>query len=103
MFPGLAVAQALKARGIEVVLFVSPKDVDRRALHGKIGRAARGKPSMVGLDRRNLPSFLRALWRGYRVSSGSSPTGFLTPYSAWGITSAGPILAGWRRASLLLS
>ncbi|MFO1459605.1 MAG: UDP-N-acetylglucosamine--N-acetylmuramyl-(pentapeptide) pyrophosphoryl-undecaprenol N-acetylglucosamine transferase [Verrucomicrobiota bacterium] len=98
VFPGLAVAQALKARGIEVVLFVSPKDVDRRALHGKSAGLRVESLPMVGLTGGNLPSFLRALWRGYRVSQ--------RVFADWlpdavlgmgGFTSAGPILAGWRR------
>lgn len=98
VFPGLAVAHALMARGIEVTLFVSPKDIDRRALHGKSAGLRVESLPMVGLTRGNLPSFLQALGRGYRVSQ--------RVFSEWlpdavlgmgGFTSAGPILAGWRR------
>ncbi|MBL9175821.1 MAG: undecaprenyldiphospho-muramoylpentapeptide beta-N-acetylglucosaminyltransferase [Verrucomicrobiales bacterium] len=100
VFPGLAVAHALAARGIEVVLFVSPKDIDRRSLHGRAAGFRVECLPMVGLTRGNLPLFLRALWRGYRVSLGI--------FSEWlpdavlgmgGFTSAGPILAGWRRGA----
>ncbi|MBJ7326343.1 MAG: glycosyltransferase, partial [Chthoniobacterales bacterium] len=33
LFPGLAVAEVLRGKGHEVLLFVSEKEIDNRALH----------------------------------------------------------------------
>ncbi len=35
LFPGLAVAEVLRARGHEVMLFVSEKEIDALALSGR--------------------------------------------------------------------
>ena len=41
LFPGLAVAEALRARGHEVLLFISEKEIDTLALGGPSGISLR--------------------------------------------------------------
>ncbi|MGA4579866.1 undecaprenyldiphospho-muramoylpentapeptide beta-N-acetylglucosaminyltransferase [Limisphaera sp. VF-2] len=68
LFPGLAVAEVLRQRGAEVTLFVSPKEVDRRAVRGVHGCAVEVLPVaawQAGSRWRCLTGWLRA-WRRVR-------------------------------------
>lgn len=97
LFPGLAVAEALRERGHEVLLFVSEKEIDALALksHSEF-RAEKlpsvGMPSMlispafIGFVRRCWDSYrqCRTIYRKYRPSVVLGMGGF---------TSTAPILA----------
>lgn len=100
LFPGLAVAGELAARGTEIMLLVSTKDVDQRALRGHAASYRVETLPVVGFSGANLPTFLLATWRGYRRVRRS--------FDAWkpaavlgmgGFTSAAPVLAGRRRGA----
>lgn len=95
-FPGLAVAQCLRAKGCDILLFVSDKDVDREALKTAPGMRAVALPA-AGLTRGRAVSFLTGFWRSYRLAS-TTLRG--EPCSAvlamGGFTGAPPILAGKR-------
>ena len=73
MFPGLAVAEVLRGQGHEVLLFVSEKDVDARALRGHPDLPSKKLPS-IGLPSIFSPAmvtFLRRLrdsWKKCGVS-----------------------------------
>lgn len=96
-FPGLAVAQELASRGIEVTLLVSPKEVDQRALQGCPADFRVETLPSVGLAGSNWPAFLQATWRGYRHVRRSflqwRPQAVL---AMGGFTSVAPVLAGRR-------
>ena len=53
LFPGIAVGDALVARGFEVLLLVSPKEVDQTAVKSAYGMEIEALP-MVGLTRNPL-------------------------------------------------
>lgn len=68
MFPGLAVAEVLAAKGHEVLIFVSEKEVDARALRGHPGLDSEALPS-IGLPPIFSPavvSFTRRLMTSFR-------------------------------------
>ena len=56
VFPGLAVAEVLRSQGHEVLLFVSEKEVDARALRAHPDLPSKKLPSI------GLPSFFRRPW-----------------------------------------
>jgi UDP-N-acetylglucosamine--N-acetylmuramyl-(pentapeptide) pyrophosphoryl-undecaprenol N-acetylglucosamine transferase len=94
LFPGMAVAERLLARGCAVTLLVSPKEIDRRgtALAPNLDWVT--LPA-VGLERGRWLGFLRGLWRSYWVARRQfrrrRPAAVL---AMGGFTSAAPILAG---------
>ncbi|MFM8878788.1 MAG: glycosyltransferase, partial [Verrucomicrobiota bacterium] len=57
LFPGLAVGRELAARGTQVTLLISPKEVDQAAIQGLSGLRTATLPA-VGLQGRNYGSFL---------------------------------------------
>lgn len=94
LFPGLAVGEELVARGCDVMLLVSPKDVDQQAVRAVTGMQVVTLPA-VGLVRGNLAGFIR----GFRASMQEAKRVFATrPPKAvlamGGFTSAPPVLAG---------
>jgi len=97
LFPGLAVGRELRARGVEVTLIVSPKEVDQRALHGcGAGFQVRVLPA-VGGSLRRLPAFLATTLRGYRQAirgfRAERPDALL---AMGGFTAVAPVLAARR-------
>jgi UDP-N-acetylglucosamine--N-acetylmuramyl-(pentapeptide) pyrophosphoryl-undecaprenol N-acetylglucosamine transferase len=99
LFPGLAVAESLRARGHEVLLFVSEKEVDALALSGRsfafeklptIGLPSLYSPAIFGFLRRFNESLARcrAIYRTFKPQAVLGMGGF---------TSTAPILAGRMR------
>lgn len=75
VFPGLAVAGELRARGVEVSVFISAKDVDRRAMAGHAGVRVVTLPA-VGLAGGRIVAFARgfvAAWRAARRAFAARP------------------------------
>ncbi|MBN8249524.1 MAG: UDP-N-acetylglucosamine--N-acetylmuramyl-(pentapeptide) pyrophosphoryl-undecaprenol N-acetylglucosamine transferase [Verrucomicrobia bacterium] len=97
LFPGLAVARELRARGVEVTLVVSPKEVDQRALQGCGAEFQVLVLPAVGCSLRRLPRFLATTARGYgqalRHYRGWRPDALL---AMGGFTAVAPVLAGRR-------
>lgn len=94
LFPGLAVGEQLQARGCDVMLLVSPKDVDQQAVRSATGMQVATLPA-VGLVRGNLFGFLKGFRRSQRearrVFSPRPPGAVL---AMGGFTSAPPVLVG---------
>src|SRR6266403_447245 len=99
LFPGLAVAETLRDRGHEVMLFVSEKEVDALALSGRAFRFEKlptvGLPSLYSpaifafLRRFNESlSLCRSIYRKFKPQAVLGMGGF---------TSTAPILAGRMR------
>jgi UDP-N-acetylglucosamine--N-acetylmuramyl-(pentapeptide) pyrophosphoryl-undecaprenol N-acetylglucosamine transferase len=110
VFPGLAVAGELQRRGCELVLFVSPRTVDQRALEAAFGApegAVASRPGAarceivtlpaVGLQTGHRRAFIPGLWRAWRTARAvfrrQIPAAVL---SMGGFTGVGPIWAGKR-------
>ena len=100
LFPGLAVAHHLIDRGCRILLLISPKDVDQRAVRSATGMEILTLPA-VGLTRGSKWAFLRGFFRSYQAARAqfrSQP-----PHAALamgGFTSAPPILAARRLGAL---
>ena len=60
LFPGLAVGDTFVARGCDVTLLVSPKEVDQTAVKSAYGMEVESLP-MVALSA-NLPQFAACFW-----------------------------------------
>ncbi|MEY2440191.1 MAG: UDP-N-acetylglucosamine--N-acetylmuramyl-(pentapeptide) pyrophosphoryl-undecaprenol [Verrucomicrobiota bacterium] len=100
LFPGLAVAEILRDRGHEVMLFVSEKEIDALALSGRqpfrfeklptIGLPSLYSPAILGFMRRFQQSLAlcRAIYRKFQPQVVLGMGGF---------TSTAPILAGRMR------
>jgi UDP-N-acetylglucosamine--N-acetylmuramyl-(pentapeptide) pyrophosphoryl-undecaprenol N-acetylglucosamine transferase len=100
LFPGIAVAEVLRARGHEVMLFVSEKEVDALALSGHadlryeklptVGLPSPFSPAILGfLSRFNESlSLCRSIYRKFKPQVVLGMGGF---------TSTAPILAGRMR------
>src|SRR3954467_9196473 len=99
LFPGLAVAECLRARGHEVMLFVSEKEVDALALSGRsfpfeklptIGLPSLYSPAIFGFTRRFNQSLAqcRSIYRKFKPQVVLGMGGF---------TSTAPIMAGRMR------
>lgn len=97
LFPGMAVGHELRARGCEVSLLVSPKEVDQQAVRGAAGDFRVVTLPAVGLTGRNVLRFASASFRSYRAARrefrGCRPDAVL---AMGGFTSAPPVLAGMR-------
>ncbi len=101
LFPGLAVAEALKARGHEILLFVSEKNIDSVALKAHPDFRSEKLPS-VGMPSMLSPAFVRFLRRSWESLSHCRvvyrkfrPSAVL---GMGGFTSTAPILAGrWQK------
>jgi UDP-N-acetylglucosamine--N-acetylmuramyl-(pentapeptide) pyrophosphoryl-undecaprenol N-acetylglucosamine transferase len=100
LFPGVAVAEALRDRGHEVMLFVSEKEIDVLALSGRqkfrfeklptIGLPSVYSPAILGFVRRFHQSFAlcRSIYRKFQPHVILGMGGF---------TSTAPVLAGRMR------
>lgn len=100
LFPGLAVAEALKERGHDVLLFVSSKEIDRVALKDYPWLKAE-KLSVTGMPGLLSPKIFGFVWRFFsslckclQIYRGIRPACVL---SMGGFTAAPPVLAGWMR------
>jgi UDP-N-acetylglucosamine--N-acetylmuramyl-(pentapeptide) pyrophosphoryl-undecaprenol N-acetylglucosamine transferase len=93
LFPGLAVAEQLVRHRCNVILLISPKEVDQQAAQGISGMEIVTLPA-VGLSRGRALSFLRGFIRSYRAArklfQDRRPHAALT---MGGFTGAPPILA----------
>jgi UDP-N-acetylglucosamine--N-acetylmuramyl-(pentapeptide) pyrophosphoryl-undecaprenol N-acetylglucosamine transferase len=94
LFPGLAVGEELVARGCDVMLIISPKEVDQQAVRASIGMQIVTLPA-VGLVRGNLAGFFKGFRASYkeakRIFAQRPPSAVL---AMGGFTSAPPVLAG---------
>jgi len=96
LFPGLAVAELLRAANCKVSLLISPKEVDQEAVKSSSDMEIVTLPA-VGLNRGQSLRFLVGFIRSYRASRRlfrSSPPGAVLAMG--GFTSAPPLLAGKR-------
>ncbi len=106
LFPGLAVAEVLRERGHQVLIFVSEKEIDARALGNRPGFVVEklpsvGMPPLFSLDvisffRRMIASFMRcnAVFRRERPNAVLGMGGF---------TGVAPLVAArWRGIPALL-
>ena len=103
LFPGLAVGEELVQRGCDVMLLVSPKEVDQQAVRAVSNMQIVTLPA-VGLVRGNFAGFLKGFRHSYveakRVFAARPPAAVL---AMGGFTSAPPIMAGrkFRAATFL--
>src|SRR3982750_400255 len=100
LFPGVAVAEALRERGHEVMLFVSEKEIDTLAMSGRqqfrfeklptIGLPSLYSPAILGFVRRfnQSLSLCRAIYRKFQPQVVLGMGGF---------TSTAPVVAGRMR------
>ena len=100
LFPGLAVAEILRARGHEVMLFVSEKEIDALAMTGReefrfeklptVGLPSLFSPKIFGFAGRFAESLrvCRAIYRRFKPHAVLGMGGF---------TSTAPVLAGKMR------
>jgi UDP-N-acetylglucosamine--N-acetylmuramyl-(pentapeptide) pyrophosphoryl-undecaprenol N-acetylglucosamine transferase len=90
----MAVAEKLLEKGCDVLLLVSEKEIDQITSRSAAGMEVMRLPA-VPLLIGNLPSFLRAFWKSFRIMRAHfkkrPPTAVL---AMGGFTSAAPILAG---------
>lgn len=100
LFPGLAVAGEVAARGARVVLFVSPKEVDQQGVAGVRDRYDVEVLPSVAFNVRRLPSFLMGVAGGYRrvlhAFRSARPSVVL---AMGGFTALPPVLAARRLGS----
>jgi len=93
LFPGLAVAQALHARGCDLLLLVSPKQVDQQATASIANLPVATLPA-VGLEAGRWAAFTRGAWRAFRAArklfAERPPAAVL---AMGGFTAAPPVLA----------
>ena len=102
LFPGIAVAESLRKRGHEVMLFVSEKEIDRLALSNhaelrfetlpSIGLPSFYSPAIFGFLRRfnESLSLCRALYKKFQPQAVLGMGGF---------TSTAPVMAGKMRGA----
>ncbi len=94
LFPGLAVAEALVARGGDVTLLISPKEVDQEAVKSAAGMQVVTLPA-VAFSRFGIVRFLHGFWQSWRAArklfQARPPQAVL---AMGGFTSAPPVLAG---------
>ena len=99
LFPGLAIADALQQRGCDILLLVSPKEVDQQAVRSLRGLRVETLPA-VGLSRggvgRFALGFFRSLSAARRLFKATPPRAVL---AMGGFTSAPPVLAGKLRGA----
>jgi UDP-N-acetylglucosamine--N-acetylmuramyl-(pentapeptide) pyrophosphoryl-undecaprenol N-acetylglucosamine transferase len=101
LFPGLAVARQLHDRGCDILLFVSPKDVDQEGVRSTRDMEVVTLPA-VASGRGRWLRFARGAMCSWRDSAcrfaRQRPAAVL---SMGGFTSAGPVLAGRQVRSAL--
>ncbi len=93
LYPGVAVAGQLRSLGARVMLLVSPKEVDQKAVENLDGMLIHTLP-VVGLQNRNYLSFLtgfaRSFFRARALFKRHRPQAVL---AMGGFTSAPPVVA----------
>ncbi len=93
LFPGLAVARQIRARGGSVTLLISPKEVDQQAVKSALGLEIVTLPAVALQPGRRL-AFLRGFWQSWRAArklfKSRRPDAVL---AMGGFTSAPPVLA----------
>lgn len=93
LFPGLAVAGQILARGGSVTVLISPKEVDQQAVKSARGLEIVTLPA-VALQRGRRLAFLRGFWQSWRAArklfQSRRPDAVL---AMGGFTSAPPVLA----------
>ncbi len=93
LFPGLAVAGELKQRGCDVLLLISPKDIDQQAVKTATGVEIFTLPA-IGLQGKNyLPFFIsfgKSLFAAWKLFHRRRPDAVL---AMGGFTSAPPVFA----------
>lgn len=100
LFPGLAVAEVLRSRGHEVLLFVSEKEVDVRALqnHPDLDRVKLPSIGLPTLFSPAMLAFMKRLRTSLKICGavydGDRPDAVL---GMGGFTSIAPLIAAWRR------
>ena len=99
LFPGLAVGVQLQRRGCDVMLMVSPKEVDQIAAREAVGMELVTLPA-VGLVRGGGFAFARGFARSYRSACRAFKGRPLKAVLAMGgFTSAAPLVAGRLRGT----
>ena len=96
LFPGLAVAEQLRQHGCELMLLISPKEIDQTAAKMVSGMQIVSLPA-VGLQSGQRVAFLRSFSRSYRAALKLFRSH--RPHAALamgGFTSTAPILAARR-------
>jgi UDP-N-acetylglucosamine--N-acetylmuramyl-(pentapeptide) pyrophosphoryl-undecaprenol N-acetylglucosamine transferase len=99
LFPGMAIARQLRRHGCEVMLLVSPKDVDQQAVKGAQELQIETLPA-VALQRGSRIAFVRGFVRSYLAARRLFKT--QPPHAALamgGFTSVPPILAARQRGA----
>ena len=94
LFPGLAVAEELRRQDCDVMLLISPKEVDQQAVKNVRGMQIETLPA-VGLTGKNILGFARGFWKSYQTAKKvfqKRPPQIVLAMG--GFTSAPPILAG---------
>lgn len=103
LFPGLAVADQLRARNCEVTVLISPKEVDQQAVKSAPGLAVVTLPAVAWQHGSRL-AFLRGFWQSWRAARNVfRARGPDVVLAMGGFTSAPPVLAarGGRAKSFL--
>lgn len=100
LFPGIAVAEAWTARGGEVLLLISEKQIDALATEGYDHLRFEQMPAiaMPGILSVRMPGFVlaftKALWDCLRLYKSFRPGAVL---GMGGFTSTAPLVAGWMK------
>src|SRR3954465_5104618 len=100
LFPGLAVAEKLVERRADVVLLISPKDVDQQAVKSALGMKVVVLPA-VGLTRGRALKFVGGFLGAYRAAKTAFAERVPQAVLAMGgFTSAPPVFAGRSRGAV---
>jgi UDP-N-acetylglucosamine--N-acetylmuramyl-(pentapeptide) pyrophosphoryl-undecaprenol N-acetylglucosamine transferase len=95
-YPGLTVGEALRRRGWEVTLLISPKEVDQAGARTAAGMKVETLPASAFSNGRRfafLTGSLKSYFAARKLFAASPPAAVL---AMGGFTSAPPVLAAWR-------